>query len=394
MSSIDPHARTINPSLDLRDRLHERLPEVLASFFTYLTGLAPLDRPPLQRSDAGLVIQHLATFFVALLSGSLAVPLLGVPGALLLPLIWTLSVGEARYLQLVVYHHAAHGTVVSPAWSEWIGRWIGRILLIEPFDSYAPSHRREHHGRHAVSTRLDPTVRFLIEQVGIRPGASRWANRREILLALVSPRLHTGQFVERIASQARVESVLSGTFWLLLYWIGLIAGIVALAGWIGFLLGVAIPLGCGYQAAQVLRLVVEHRWPEAPPARGKRSAAEHDALTVAIRCAVAPPARWTPGSFVDFWLRTLGNAWIRWTVLPGDSGPSHHWHHGEARGDWANHVTAAAAWAARRQAKGAAAHAEAIGFGAAFDLALTSFSNASWESIAIPERTGDRRSAR
>lgn len=379
-------------SRSLRAALHERLPHWQAPFFTYLTGEAPAGCVPPRISQTSRICRAFATFYGGQAIGVAAVAF-GGWSLLALPLAWTVSIGGARDLQLTVYHHAAHGTVLSREWSQRLGRLIGRILLIEPFDSYTPVHRREHHGRHTVSTELDPTVAFLTEEVGVRPGGSISDNRNKVLKALVSPRFHLRQFARRVASQRRPSVRSQNWLWAALYHGSLATAVGLGAGWPAFFLGVLVPATWGYQAAQVLRLAVEHRWPSRLPEDGKRSVAEHDELTVSIRCAVRPPAKWTLRSSLRFWGATLANAWVRWTVLPGDSGPNHHWHHGEARGDWANHVRAAAEWRSRRGARSAGALTEAHGFGEALYLALSSFEAASWRSLAAPERlreTGEK----
>lgn len=405
---------------ETREALHDMTGRRLAPLFTWMTGLAPTSAPPARRSEAGRIAGAVAAWLLGLLAGALAAAAGG--GALaLLPFAWTLAVGAARDLQLTIFHHAAHGTVISERASRIIGFAIGAALMIEPFRLYAPKHRRAHHGRQTVSTQMDPTVTFLLEVVGLRPGAPKAANWRRILWALISPRVHLTMLAARIRAAfgrpARPAERLAAAAALVL----LIGGAAAIGGVGAVALGVAAPMTIGYQAAQILRLAVEHRWPAAEPDPGAagqeasgapsrdpkagpgRSRAAHDALTVAIRCAPRPPAGWTAGrttrwtaggraaSALRFAGATALNAWIRWTVLPGDSGPSHHWHHGEAQGDWANHVAAAARWEARRRAAGAAPHDEAWGVVEAFDMALDSYERASWDSLAAPapRRTAD-----
>ena len=380
----------LSPAPSVRAALDDCLPKALAPVMTWLTGEARPGSDPGRRTQTGRVAGAFLAYDAGLLGSVSAVALAGPAAAAILPLTWTLMVGAARDLQLTILHHSAHGTVISKEWSPRIGRAIATVLVIEPFDSYAPKHQREHHGRHSVSTKLDPTVLFLLD-IGIEPGASKAQNRRRFLKALVSPRRHARMLWRRLVDQFGPKASWANRLATGSYLAVLGGGTVALAGWPALLLGVVLPMTVGYQAAQIARLIVEHRWPAAAPADGKRSQPEHDALTVSIRCAVAPPQTDELGARLRFAAAMLFNAWIRWTVLPGDSGPNHHWHHGEARGDWANHVAAAADWTARRRAKDPDFEViEAWGYGAALDLALQSFEAASLASLAGPAQFGGR----
>lgn len=381
----------LDPRRDVRAALAEALPAFLQPLFTYLTGLAPERAVLPKRRQATVILAAFTVHYAGLVLG-LTAGAAGVVAAIaLLPVAWTLSVAGARDLQLTIFHHCAHGTVISPAVSLWLGRLIGTILVIQPFDSYAPKHRREHHGRQTVSTLEDPTVQFLLNEVGIIPGDSVAANRRRIIWALISPLVHLRMLGLRLADQFGPAAGWPNRLATGLYLALLLGGGASIAGWQAVALGVLVPMIWGYQAAQILRLVVEHRWPVADSPDTPRDMPRHDQLTVSNRSAVAPPAKWTPASTTRFAAATLVNAWVRFTILPGDSGPSHAWHHGEARGDWANHVAAAAAWAERREAKGGHALTEAWGIGEAFRLSLESFAAASMESLEGPHLNRTRR---
>jgi len=138
--------------------------------------------------------------------------------------------------------------------------------------------------------------------------------------------------------------------------------------------------------AQCARLAIEHHWAETSAPNGKRDAAAHDELTVPVRCAIAPPSTWTLKSSLAWSLEMAFNGLIRFAVLPGDSGPSHHWHHGEARGDWANHIRAAAVWEARRRTKGIPPSQEAWGYREALSLAFESYAKATSAALEAPQR--------
>jgi hypothetical protein len=371
-----------------RVAFEQKLPKAMQPAITWLTGVPASDEILRPRSEVGRVTTAFATLWIGVALG-MAVPFFGGAGAVALMLTaWIVAIGAARDLQLSVYHHCAHGNVISATASIWIGRVIATMLLIERFDSYAPKHTREHHGRNLVSTVVDATVQFLLCTLRIEPGAPDEVNRRRFLIGLVSPRVHAVMLADRFASQfgkgaSWINRAASGGYWALLVGLAVASGSTA-----AFVIGVVLPLTIGYQTAQIARLMVEHRWMAESPADGRRTVAQHDDLTVAVRCAVLPPAKWTLAATVIWTGDMAFNAFIRWTVLPGDSGPAHHYHHARARGDWVNYIAASALWEAERLARGLPPSEEAWGYGAALNLTLASFATATTETIAAPPVRG------
>jgi hypothetical protein len=368
---------------DIRRSLEERLPRFVQPVITRLTGLPAsyeTSKPQSERVAVGLAF---AAFFIGSALGIAFVAIGG--GALaLLPIAWTVTIGAARHLQLSVYHHCAHGNVISERASLWIGRVIATMLLIDRFDEYAPKHRKWHHGRHSVSTIIDPTVAFLLDVLHIVPGAPVRENMRRFLLGLVSPRVHAVMLMARLASQFGKGASWANRLVSASYLVLLLGLVLALAGMNALLIGVLLPLTVGYQAAQIARFIVEHHWSAEQPTAGRRTPAQHDELTVAVRCMVPLPERCTAMSLVRWFGGVACNAWIRWTVLPGDSGPAHHWHHSQARGPWADYIAASAVWETARRAKGLPASAEAWGYREALRLSLESFAAAKAASLAAP----------
>jgi fatty acid desaturase len=343
-----------------------------------------------RRTKLGRVVECLATFFVGVVGGIAALPLAGVAGACLLPVMIAMTIAAARDMQLTILHHCSHGNVLSgKKRNQMLGRLIATLLFIERFDAYAPKHTIGHHGRHTVSTHDDDTLNFLEDVIGIRPGADVATNRKRFLVGLISPHVHATMLSRRFRSQF-VTGGWTNRIGTAAY-LGGMAGFAVVTGWwVPVLLGWALPLTLGYQIAQCARFVVEHHWPQEPAQNGRRSAAEHDELTVAVRCAVPPPARWTATTSLQWSAAMAFNVAIRLLVLPGDSGPSHHWHHDQARGDWANHIAEATAWEAERPAKGLPPSREAWGYGAAFRLALESFATAKPEALVPPRLSAPR----
>lgn len=368
-----------------RQQLANVLPRCLAGPLTWLTGVMAEGQTLGQRSKKGRVIQSFATFGVGVAGGVAALPLAGDVGLLALPPLMAAAIAGARDLQLTILHHCAHDNVLSGAGNTYLGRVISSLLQIERFDSYKLKHTKQHHGRNTLSTLDDDTAAFLIDVLGLKAGASVPENRRRILAGLYSPRVHATMLKRRLKSQfidgGWANRLVAGS-----YLAAVASFCLATGWWIPVALGWILPLTIGYNDAQILRLVVEHRWPEAPAANGRRSRDEHDRLTVAVRCAVPPPAQWTPSAAAAWAGEMAFNVTIRCMVLPGDSGPSHHWHHGTARGDWANHIPAAAKWEDQRLKAGLPPSREAWGYREAFRQALESFAAASPQALTPPDR--------
>jgi hypothetical protein len=368
--------------VDIRSSLTE-LPGVLQPFVTWLSGVPASGARLRKRSEVEAVTTGFAVFWAGVLLGT-TLAYHGGGALALLPAAWMTAVGGARYLQLGVYHHCAHGNVMSARASQWIGRVIATMLVIERFDSYSPKHLTQHHGRHTVSTQVDATVQFLVDTLGIVPGAPVEENKWRFLRGLISPRVHALMLAGRLASQFGAGAswgnrLATGGY------VVVLASVAAAAGMmLPFFIGFVLPATLGYQVAQIARLMVEHRWAPEPAAGGRRSAAEHDALTVAVRCITALPEALTPIAIVAWSVETAFNILIRCTVLPGDSGPAHQWHHGQARGDWVNYIAASAAWEAARRAKGLSPSVEAWGYRAALQVTLESFAAAHPASLAAP----------
>lgn len=369
-------------------RSDRRQPTLPDRCFSFLSGLPRAGRQPRRRSKPGLAAGGIVLLWISIASGIAVVNGMGEAGLPLLLISDAVAVSAARYVQLCIMHHAAHGNVLGGGKDVALGRFIATMLMIERFDSYAQRHVVAHHGPQSLSTRTDDTVGFLLETLRIVPGNSVEANLRRFLWALVSPRVHWTMLCRRLHSQfisgswanrAVATIYLASALWITF----------ATQAWLAVICAVVVPLTVGYQVAQCARLSVEHHWPGTAGHRGPR---QHDALTVAVRCIPPAPERSNMGSLLRWYLDLAFNALIRCLVLPGDSGPSHAWHHGRPRGDWANHVIEAAAWDEWRRANGRGATPEVWGYRAALRLALESFSRASEESLAPPRSQAATRS--
>jgi hypothetical protein len=373
-------ATTLSDIYQVRSEIDAMFPRFLHGYLTWQIGVPTEDEQLSRRSQLYRVVQATTLFCASILAGILALPTLGWLGVAALPFTVSAAVGSARYLQLVVYHHAAHRNLMGPVAARYIGRVIAAILVIKPFDRYAEAHNL-HHSPQALSTDAEDTVIYLTK-LGIHPGLSRAQINLAFWRALISPVLHVRMLASRFADQLKYGTGCERVA--LVSYITFVAAAMVYTGWwIPFLVGWALPLTIGYQMAQTARLVVEHRWQKQPPANGAlRSLADVEQLTIPIFCAVRPPKKRIARSIAAFYLAMLLNAYVRWIVLPGDSGPSHDMHHDRPSSDWANHISAASAWRQSRLATGTRQVAmPAWGYAEALDICLASFSNAHSSAI-------------
>lgn len=389
----EPDAAPGSDAQQVRIKIGAMFADIAPNYLSWQIGIPLPDQKLPQRSEMFRVIQAFTWFGGSIAASTLSLPLLGSFGFAVLP--WTMSatVASARYLQLAIYHHAAHGNVISARAAKGLGELVATLLVIKPFGRYALAHTL-HHSPQALSTDAEETVIYL-ENVGIHPGLPFAANKAAFLRALVSPKLHTRSLVSRITDQLRYGSRHNKAA-LLAYLAGVV-GFAAFSGWwLPVALAWALPLTVGYQVAQTARLAVEHRWlRHAPAANGRRTARDVDELTVPVYCAIRPPCTKTFRALAAFYLGMLANAYVRWVVLPGDAGPSHDMHHDKPLSDWANHISARVGWLQRRAENGShEALQPAWGYGEALNLCLASFSNAEPSAIEAPAKIRDLKARR
>lgn len=312
------------------------LPGFVQPWLTWLTGKPLHDEKPTHHTP----IYHLLTALNSLAVGWLMCVFWNehrlVEG---LPL-WLLGclfiVSGARKLQLMIVHQCAHGTFsLNRRINAVIGTFISTALIIEPFESYRYGHLHDHHSKsHMMAS--DPTVRFLIDLVGLRPGMTVKRLWLVTLCSLISPRFHLRVLSRRCLSQfshSRTQALLSGLWLVVLTFVAYQTSIGALA--FTFL----IPLTVAYNISGCLRLCCEHRWPVSP-ANSVQNRAWYAELSTGIFLGEPFPAGAVWGQFM--WaLRMLTIHLIsRLFVLVGDT-PCHDYHHRHPKSpDWPNYTFA------------------------------------------------------
>jgi Fatty acid desaturase len=261
---------------------------------------------------------------------------------------WALRIGSLgvttsgiRKLQVVVFHHCAHGTVLVTSRSNAIlGELISGLLLIKSFVAYKRDHVRHHSSKYLLSPH-DETVQFLTSFAGLEPGLSKAQLWRRLLLNFLNPAFHLRWLADRVlscfaADHARWQLVK------ILYWAALLSAVAYAHAWAGFLLGWIVPLTVCYNVSATLRLAAEHRWPSADLLRSRAADFVCDTTVAVFLGAPLPRATgWRRIYAWPAWLAQMfGHFLARVLVLVGDT-PCHDFHHRRpASRDWANYIFA------------------------------------------------------
>jgi hypothetical protein len=261
-----------------------------------------------------------------------------------LPLGWLLTVHAARKLQVFILHQASHQTFAPnrPRLNRFVGEAISIGLQIQAFECYRREHIRDHHSRNHMSPD-DPTVAFLFDELGLRPGMPHRQAWRQLGACLLSPVFHLRLLAQRVASNLGPGVTLRHRL-LSAGYLAAVGGLVTCAGlWPVFLIAAVAPLTLLYNVISTLRLCTEHRFP-APNLADRYSRDALASFTSAI--FLGDPA---PGPDLGSVRRAVAWAWWlarllfvhvpgRLLVVPGDT-PCHDLHHRRpSMANWADYL--------------------------------------------------------
>lgn len=324
----------------------ERLPGCFQPFLTWLTARPAPGESPRERSAVAYVYEALAFTIggvvVGVLATMLANPLAWVPAMLVSWLLTTCGLG---LFQVVVFHHASHGTVFAArATNRQVGRLISAILLFKHFDAYQKEHML-HHSANKLLTEHDEFSEFVLGMCRLEAGLSKSVLWRRVLADVVlSPSFHLRFLTRRMraalqSSDPWHNAVGAGA------WVGMALAAASLGGVEAWVLAWVIPCTVLLQVATVARILCEHRFPEERliSARGREFVCE---ATAGVFPGSAPPAA-TLGSARGW---TLWALWwadmlsvqlvVRLFVLVGDA-PCHDFHHRRpATRKWTSYIYA------------------------------------------------------
>jgi fatty acid desaturase len=286
---------------------------------------------------------HLVTALMSLSTGVL-ISIFATFNFTFLPLLifsWILTVSGARKLQLTIVHQCAHERFSGNSkLDKWLGETISILLVIQDFDSYQKEHLEDHHDGHNLSTPQDPTVKFLVEKLGLQPGMSKEQLWEKLIVTIFSPFFHIRFFLNRLSSSlCSPNPVHNAKSWLLK---SLLLGLVAITNsWSIFLVAWVLPLTILYQISASLRLCAEHCYPESEHYQQRRNKRIISRLTLGIFLGEPTPNSSNDLQWIVWWLRMIFiHLFCRVFVMVCDT-PCHDRHHRHPTSiDWPNYIFA------------------------------------------------------
>lgn len=313
------------------------LPRLIQPFLTWLTA-KPLSANDFHISKNGLY--QVVTAWLSLIMGVSLSYLFFARGLYFFILFTSLiTVSGMRKLQVVIFHHCAHGTIFKNKLSHFLlGEVISIILLIKDFRTYKKDHLA-HHNATKLLTMQDETFQDLAE-INIVPGVKKKILWQRLLMSCASPFAHARWLLNRvklsILSPYVDHNLVAIFYWTLLYLV-LSKHHLMLA----FLVVWLIPMTVPYHISRILRLAAEHRFPKIK--LNKSTSKTFICLsTIAVFNGESAPT----------FIRDI-EAWINWIfrmifihlffrifVLVGDT-PCHDYHHRRPHSrNWPNYAYA------------------------------------------------------
>jgi len=324
----------------------DRLPNCFQPFFTWLTARPAPGETVRERSAISYVWEAASCTMGGMGAGMASLSLSEVCYRLVvITLAWLITLYGLGLFQVVVFHHASHGTVfLERATNRRVGWIISAILLFKHFDCYRREHL-QHHSANKLLTEDDEFADFVLGMCRLEPGLPKrelW--RRVIWDVVISPSFHARFLIKRVCaawcSNDRAHNALGIGVWLALSLTAIVAGQA-----VPFLIAVVIPVTILLQVATVGRILCEHRFPDQIliETRGREFVCE---ATAGVFPGSAPPvaklnsvAGWI--LWTKWWLDTLIiQLTVRLFFLVGDA-PCHDYHHRRpATRKWVNYIQA------------------------------------------------------
>ncbi|MBK8011091.1 MAG: fatty acid desaturase [Deltaproteobacteria bacterium] len=235
-----------------------RAPGFMQRPLTFITGHAIDGQAPLLR--LGPLARSIASFFIAALLAIGIGALIrqnSIIGYLLLIPYWIVFTGILRAFQLVYGHHAIHTAITE---DKKIDSLLGALYTIIPLVMNEDDYRRTHLTHHSAKTFCtedDDDAAFLLE-LGFRPGMTKKALWRHLMIAPLTPRFHAAFLRARFRS-----NFLSGPKWRIaasVVWAMMLLSYGWYLGLAPFFLAIVVPFAFLYNFAALLNFMTEHPW--------------------------------------------------------------------------------------------------------------------------------------
>jgi fatty acid desaturase len=317
---------------DPRVSMATRLPAAVQPFLTWLTAKPAPGEAGTPRAAGTFVAAALAWILIGCAMTLCPLVLADAPllAWLLLPLGLIATSCGLGIFQVIVFHHCSHGTVFGTRQrNRQVGRLISGLLLFKRFDDYQREHML-HHSPKKLLTEEDEFADFVLGMCGLSAGVPKRELWHRVLTNLVSPAFHA-RFLRRRVQASLFTGDLAHDLVGRVAWSGAILLAVATGTLVEFLLAWVLPVTVLLQAATVLRILCEHRFPD-PQLIAVRDRAFVCHATAGVFPGTFPPQeratsvagllRWTA-----WWAEMLTvHLFARIFVLVGDA-PCHDFHH-------------------------------------------------------------------
>ncbi|MBX9787488.1 MAG: hypothetical protein K2Y37_01105 [Pirellulales bacterium] len=243
----------------IRTDWHVRLPRLMQPFLTWLSGYPYAGQKPFFPTKPWWVVVLLTTALLGVgLCSSFVIVSQGGYTWFGLPIAWLLVVGTARTFQVFICHQGVHDNLSGdPAVDRALVEVISTVLVVQNFDGYQEDHKELHHPQLASDADVDR--KFIIEVMRLEQGVDAEVNRRLVVRALLSPRVHAVFLLARV--RANVVSCPAYRRAMTLAWWSIVAlAVTATQTWLPFFIGCVFPMTVLYHMSAMCQFVTEHFW--------------------------------------------------------------------------------------------------------------------------------------
>ncbi len=264
-------------------------------------------------------------------------------GLLALPVAWLLTTHGMRKLRTVIFHQCSHGNFLrNKRVDSLLGQAIAIFLVSQEYQEYKGEHIADHHATGHM-TPEDPTVKFIILSLRLRPGLGVRRMWRRVLRCACSPTFQAkstcGRFISHFRGTSKAYRIL-----LVTVLISQVALVTLTGSWLAYVVAWLFPLTILFNIAAILRLSSRHIFPVAGQRLSGRAAigGYTHGIFIGERAPEQDPWSWAwAAQWTRWWLRLLFvHLPSRLMVLVGD-GPCHDFHHRYPKSkDWANYMFA------------------------------------------------------